>query len=328
MYEARQNKEKVSRRIDGEAKNNQNSKNIFQFMAVNPLPANVISNVVKSCKVWANRNLLLQGNVYYSKIIMPQSSVKTNLLAKIASVAAEAGKNVNIANAMQNGNWTNQQNSMNTAVATIDPCRIRLRAGKKNARIEAEWHFGGYNQGYIMSMRDDQAVQHRNARLTRRNHNYAINHTGTNSMSGIDLYSERHNIPNPIINNILSRANNVRLPHITNNDISTSWDAHTILLGEGARWNFVRGNLTKIREDTYIGTIGNNNAQRPGILNPGIQFRDLWCCWGSVFRKQYGISNAVVRHELLNRNPWPTSNNNRVIYLTPNANLQTNRIMI
>lgn len=48
----------------------------------------------------------------------------------------------------------------------IDPCRIRLRAGKKNNRIEAEWHFGGYNQGYVMMIRDNSASGNKSARLT------------------------------------------------------------------------------------------------------------------------------------------------------------------
>ena len=168
-------------------------KNLFQLMAVNPLPPGLSSDIVKPCKVWAGRMIPLTGNVYYSKIVLPQSNIKTNLLAKIASIAATAGKNPNISNAMLNRNWTNAQNQMGIpANPMIDPCRIRLRAGKKNNRIEAEWHFGGYNQGYVMMIRDNSASGNKSARLTRNDHNYAVAHTGTNSRSGIDLYSERH----------------------------------------------------------------------------------------------------------------------------------------
>lgn len=296
-------------------------KNLFQLMAVNPLPPGLSSDIVKPCKVWAGRMIPLTGNVYYSKIVLPQSNIKTNLLAKIASIAATAGKNPNISNAMLNRNWTNAQNQMGIpANPMIDPCRIRLRAGKKNNRIEAEWHFGGYNQGYVMMIRDNSASGNKSARLTRNDHNYAVAHTGTNSRSGIDLYSERHaQNPGRIL---LNSANDVTII-TTNNNRSEAWDAHTKLLGEGARWNFVRGNVTRIKEDTYIGTWGNNGV----VQNPGIQFRHLWCCWGSVFNKKFGISNAVVRNELLNRNPWITSNNQNV-GLVANTNLQNDNIMV
>lgn len=145
-------------------------KNLFQLMAVNPLPPGLSSDIVKPCKVWAGRMIPLTGNVYYSKIVLPQSNIKTNLLAKIASIAATAGKNPNISNAMLNRNWTNAQNQMGIpANPMIDPCRIRLRAGKKNNRIEAEWHFGGYNQGYVMMIRDNSAsgMGHRTKRILR-----------------------------------------------------------------------------------------------------------------------------------------------------------------
>lgn len=313
----------IQKRVDlNSITQNVKPKILFQLMAVNPLPASLSSDIVRSCKVWASRRISLTGNVYYSKIVLPQSDIKTNLLAKIASIAATAGKNPNIYNAILNRNWTNTQNQMGIpANPTIDPCRIRLRAGKKNERIEAEWHFGGYNQGYVMMIRDNGASGNKSARLTRNNHDYAVAHTGSER---IDLYSEKHERnPDPDPNRrLLNSANDVRTA-TTNNNRSVAWDAHTKLLGEGARWNFVRGNMTRIKEDTYIGTLGNNGA----IQNPGIQFQDLWCCWGSVFNKKYGIRNAVVRNELLNRNPWITSNN-RNINLVANANLQKDNIVV
>ena len=195
-------------------------KNLFQLMAVNPLPPGLSSDIVKPCKVWAGRMIPLTGNVYYSKIVLPQSNIKTNLLAKIASIAATAGKNPNISNAMLNRNWTNAQNQMGIpANPMIDPCRIRLRAGKKNNRIEAEWHFGGYNQGYVMMIRDNSASGNKSARLTRNDHNYAVAHTGTNSRSGIDLYSERHaQNPGRIL---LNSANDVTIITTNNKFLNT-----------------------------------------------------------------------------------------------------------
>lgn len=76
-------------------------------------------------------------------------------------------------------------------------------------------------------------------------------------------------------------------------DIPKSADAYTKLAGEGARFQCVRNNMSRLTNDTLF------YCRAPkGFV--ACSFKDLWNSWDEVFCKKYNISDDKVANEMRN----------------------------
>lgn len=70
---------------------------------------------------------------------------------------------------------------------------------------------------------------------------------------------------------------------------SENFDAYTKLAGEGARFNCVRRNIAKIKDDTVIHAYGEDK---------GVEFCELWKTWSASFDKKYDINDGEIATKL------------------------------
>lgn len=106
-------------------------------------------------------------------------------------------------------------------------------------------------------------------------------------------YSHRHtsSVTNPILEDAKKKVNSVPFEERA--------DTYTKLAGEGARFDCVRRNIEKIKDDTVFFSSKFINASTD--LNdsiPGVTFRDLWLSWKESFDKRYNIPDQDVAGHL------------------------------
>ena len=300
MYEARQNKEKVSRRIDGGGiskqrmkRKNEKTKSDESFFISSQLknkycfqyklPSGLQKDSSKAATVWlgdiSNRKEKSDG-ILCEKINVKNEDTKENCLKNISEKAAEIGDNTPI-----NTNWETSEsgagiyNDINST--KMNPFQVPIQSVFPVTQDDAYiitlyYHFGPFNHGYIVQVYDNGS-------------------NGIMSYKAILSAGEYRNEHDETKNTkILDQTNE-------GND-NIKFDAYTKLAGEGARFQCVRDNIGKISNNTYFYLNGSLELSDlytyKKLTNPGVSFKTLYSNWGRVFSHKFNISNQDIKNAI------------------------------
>jgi len=122
--------------------------------------------------------------------------------------------------------------------------------------------------------------------------NTRVNYQGTmvNSRGSVDktnTYSNQHDstVDKTILEQTYKKNNETDKKNLR----SKNFDAYTKLAGEGARFQCVRRNIAKIKDDTVIHAKGEDK---------GVKFCELWLTWSATFQKKYDIGDTEIAQKL------------------------------
>lgn len=293
MYEARQNKEKVSR--IGDATRQQNIKNrktksdenfsilnqsknkyCFQYKLPDGL-----QEENKTATVWLKGRGETNG-IMCTKIDAGKKDTKKDCLKNISENAAKIGsKTPNQTKDWEIGEYYNDKQSTKTnpfqvPIQSVFPA---IQNGTDNYVITLYYHFGPLFYGYIVQVDAGSA----SGKMIAPNNDGIYNY----------IHHETRN------DNILNQTDD------QNNDDNIKFDAYTKLAGEGARFQCVRDNIDKISNDTYFYLSGNTTLSNQHICkeftDPGVSFKTLYSKWGKAFSYKFNISNEDIKKAILNK---------------------------
>lgn len=261
------------------------------------LPGSLIEKD-QTAKVWLSKDNEKTDGILCEEIEEAnKKSVKSDALKNIAEKAAAIGKGCgdhalrSDGKGWVNDNWETGANYNNTGAAPvkINPFQVpiaceysttaKARAEHEEAelsntvRLIMRYHFGPYNNGYVLG------VTKNNKRENSSRSEVTYSGFLSTAPSGEDEYSNTHA---SVAGTVLDATKGLK-----DGNRADKYDAYTKLVGEGARFQCVRNNISIVKDDTcFYTTVNPQSTDKVGIL-----YKDLCKCWGDVFGEAFDIDN-------------------------------------
>lgn len=162
-------------------------------------------------------------------------------------------------------------------VPTMDPFFIRVSANYGSTPgqpLELIYQHAAAFQGYVESISDPG--------------NTAATPAAT-MFHGSDL-ADPHGNRRPVYADLHAPTGTTNLLSMTDQANEKGLDAYTKLAGEGARWQCVRDNMSRLANDSIFYCVDPKVSGK--VL--GTKFDELWVNWAAKFEKRYNIPNSDV----------------------------------
>ncbi|MFT0671921.1 hypothetical protein AAH088_12775 [Bacteroides hominis] len=228
----------------------------------------------ETAKVWFAETVSRDTGHLFKKKIGGDQETKTSLLRLMTEEVEKQGKN-----APKYSSWITSDSDYNKSTKQdIDPYCIRLFGNYKIAQHTQEFyvdvHFGPYNLGYIVSIKDgDEIATMKLPSEEWAPNNYSNVHDQNSSKKDEGLLSS------------------LTLPSTSEPDKRRRRDTITKLIGEGARFNAVKNHQDSLTDSTKFFTRNDDSVQ-------WIAFNKLWSAWSGTFNKGFGITDESIKHHL------------------------------
>lgn len=178
--------------------------------------------------------------------------------------------------------FTRQQDLLGKEhVPTVDPffVRVTARYGPGRTPLELIYQHAAALQGYVESVSDPG--------------NRAATPAATMFHGNKDtkLSADPHRNRRPVYADLHEQTGGANLLGMTAREDKEGLDAYTKLAGEGARWQCVRNNMSRLANDSIFYCA---DPDAPATHVRGARFDELWVNWAAKFEKRYNIPDADV----------------------------------
>ncbi|MFZ4878767.1 DUF4157 domain-containing protein [Janthinobacterium sp. Mn2066] len=227
--------------------------------------------------VWLSDILTRKGHLF-SKTL-PQAADRATLLQQLSKEGETVGHSHTAVE------WNKKTSDYDkSTVAATDPFRIRLggtyNAAPDPATLELDYHFGGFNMGYVVKVRDHGAA----AAMENRGHRSG--QIGT--QAGVSpSYSNRHHA---LADARLMTSSSTLGATVLSSE--QAFDSTTKLAGEGARFRCVLQHQGALADSSKF-FIRLEDAKVVWVT-----FDTLWLTWSATFNKTFGITDKQVSAKL------------------------------
>ncbi|PJC96032.1 hypothetical protein GQ37_024425 [Janthinobacterium sp. BJB1] len=235
-----------------------------------PAPAGAAYVDMTSEEVWLSPLLSQRGHLF-SKTL-PLAADRATLLQQLTVEGETVGHDHSAVA------WnTKAQDYDKPEIAAIDPFRIRLGgtygAALAPTTLELDYHFGGFNMGYVVKVRDHGAVAAMENRGRRGGAQAGLSPT----------YSNQHHALGD--DGLMASAGTLGATIVSSEQ---AFDSTTKLAGEGARFRCVQRHQGALTDNSkfFIRLDDSNMAW--------VTFNTLWLTWSATFGKIFGISDDAV----------------------------------
>lgn len=238
-------------------------------------------------KVWLSKRYERSEGILCNDISVEKGSNKAEALKNISTKASDIGAKATTDNWAIEDAGNDKYNAQ--ASTKMNPFQVPITAeyplDQTDATIRLFYHYGPYNRGYIVKVE--------------LGYNGSVE-TGTmvdKPQLGKNEYSNKHD----------DKDTSLILNQTEGQDNTKKYDAYTKLAGEGARFQCVRDNIDKVKNNTWFYINGKIEVKKNRIIsdetkpveNPGVDFELLWNSWSYAFKSKFGISNQEVKDKII-----------------------------
>lgn len=229
----------------------------------------------------------------YSETASLQTAGRLQALQTAAVHNAKAGKDADAygksVSRERNYKWTRRSSEFdNDAISTLDPFFYEitvpfLAPDSTRQVLDLIYQHAAAYTGYVESIYDSTNDDTRDLASMR-----------DESENAATAKSDR-NIRNPKYTNVhnfdkTGKKEEAKIIDLTSGKEEKNLDAYTKIAGEGARWQCVRNHSGTLRDRSLF--FVHDPADTHNVY--GLNFRELWLSWASVFNKEYDIADDQV----------------------------------